>query len=120
NRIAHAVISGNTVTLNPFSSATPAHGIILGHAERATLGQNSVTMPDRLRVAPVAPHFGICQFGWRGPLLMISENQVGGMENGIAVIPGLSDAQSGIWRLRDNAAQRTHRAYILAPGVVLA
>ncbi len=26
NRIAHAVISGNTVTLNPLSSATPAHG----------------------------------------------------------------------------------------------
>ena len=119
NRIAHAVICGNTITLNPFSSATPAHGIYLGHAERATLGQNSVTMPDGLRAEPVAPHFGICQFGWRGSLLAISENQVAGMENGIAVIPGLNDSQTGIWRLRDNAALRTRRAYILAPGVSL-
>ena len=42
------------------------------------------------------------------------------MENGIAVIPGLSEAQNGIWRLRDNAALHTRRAYILAPGVMLA
>lgn len=119
NRIAHAVVSGNTVTLNPLSSATPAHGIVLGHVERATLGQNSVTLPFGRRVEPVAPHFGICQFGWRGPLLAISENQVGGMDNGIAVIPALSDAQTGIWRLRDNAALRTRRAYVLAPGVSL-
>lgn len=117
NRIAHAVISGNTVTLNPLSSATPAHGVFLGHVARVSIGQNSVTAPQSLRVESVAPHFGICQFGWRGPLLTVAENNVAGMDNGIAVIPGLVDAPHGIWRLRDNAVFRTRRAYVTAPGV---
>lgn len=118
NRIAHAVISGNTITLNPLSNVSPAHGIYLGHVTRATLGQNSVSMADAsFRSDTVAPHFGICQFGWRGPLLMVSENHVTGMENGIAVIPGLAEDLRGIWRLRDNAALRTRRAYVVASGV---
>lgn len=117
NRIGHAVISGNTITLNPLSSATPAHGLFLGHVARASIGQNSVTAPDSFRAESVAPHFGICQFGWRGPLLTVSENNVAGMENGIAVIPSLGDAARGIWRLRDNAVFRTRRAYVTAPGV---
>ncbi|MDQ7775052.1 MAG: DUF6519 domain-containing protein [Paracoccus aminovorans] len=118
NRIEHAVISGNTITLNPLSSATPAHGLLLGHVARANIGQNSVTMaPGVFRVEAEAPQFGICQIGWRGPLLSVVENNVSGMENGIAVIPGLSDAVQGIWRLRDNAAFRTRRAYVSAAGV---
>lgn len=118
NRIAHAVISGNTVTLNPLSSATPAHGICLGHVARANVGQNSVTTtPGSYHVESVAPHFGICQIGWRGDLLSIAENSVSNLENGIAVIPGLSDGIRGIWRLRDNAVFRTRRAYLTAPGV---
>lgn len=118
NRLAHAVVSGNTITLNPLSSATPAHGIFLGHSARATVGQNCVTMAASFyRVDPVAPHFGICQFGWRGPLLTMTENNVAGMDNGIAVIPGLIDAPRGLWRLRDNAAFRTRRAYVTAAGV---
>ena len=90
---------------------------VLGHVARASIGQNSVTAPDSLRTESVAPHFGICQFGWRGPLLTLCENNVAGMDNGIAVIPGLVDAAQGIWRLRDNAVFRTRRAYVTAPGV---
>lgn len=116
NRIGHAVISGNTITLNPLSSATPAHGVFLGHVARANISQNSVIAQGG-RTESVAPHFGICQLGWRGPLLSIAENNVSGMENGIAVIPSLSDAARGVWRLRDNAAFRTRRAYVTALGV---
>lgn len=120
NRILHAVIEGNTITLNPLSSASAAHGIYLGHVERASLSRNSVLMPDKFRVDAVMPHFGIFQFGWRGQLLTISENQVSGMENGIAVAPTLDEGPRGIWILRDNAAARTRRAFVLAQGVTLA
>lgn len=120
NCIRHAVIEGNTITLNPLSSASPAHGIYLGHVERASLSRNSVQMPDKFRVDAVMPHFGIFQFGWRGQLLTISENQVSGMENGIAVVPSLNDGPRGIWILRDNAATRTRRAFVLAQGVIRA
>lgn len=118
NRIAHAVVSGNTITLNPLSSATPAHGLFLGHVARASVGQNSVAMAEGLfPVEAPAPHFGICQFGWRGQLLTICENHVTGMDTGIAVIPGLADIVRGVWRLRDNAALRTRRAYVTAQAV---
>lgn len=119
NHVAHARIEGNTITLNPLSSATNSYGILLGHSVRASISQNSVVL-DRARMpqdSGPSPHFGIMQIGWRGPLLTISENRVEGMDNGIAVASVLSAQVRGLWRLRDNAAFGTRRAYITAAAV---
>ncbi|RQP04700.1 MAG: hypothetical protein D1H97_16570 [Paracoccus sp. BP8] len=120
NAIRHALVNGNTILLRPASTATPAFGLFMGHGDRLLASQNSVLGEDQpLRGDLPSPHFGFCQFGWRGDQLVWSENRAAQLTNGFAVIPALREARAGIWRLRDNAAPDTLRAYVVAAGVAI-
>jgi hypothetical protein len=104
--ISRAVISANTITLAPLSTATFAAGINLGHIDRVTASQNAITGNGQSANSDTPlPHYGMRQYGWRGPHLTWTENTVRNLGYGFSVGPELkTTGQHRIWRLRDNSA----------------
>ncbi len=118
NTVARARIEGNVIAVMPLATTTDMHGVFLGHVDNATIGQNDISggatpaSPNLPR-----PHFGIYQYGYRGPRLTATENTVTNLHNGFAIIPTLFDDLSGIWRLRDNATPGCANTFVLGSGV---
>lgn len=123
NHVAHATVSGNVIRLNPLSNVTAAHGIFLGHVGRARICANSITLARRalwpgLADAPdAAPQHGIRQHGWRGRQLLVADNEIAGIDNGITIGPVLQLPRPGLWSLRANAIFETRRALLFDPAV---
>lgn len=120
NDVARAVIEGNVITVQPLSDQTAAHGVYLGHVRNVSVGRNDVTPGDLGPGSPDVPkpHFGVYQFGHRGPRLTIGENTVAGLHHGYVVIPTIDPAAGvGVWRLRDNGIAGVERPYVVASDV---
>jgi hypothetical protein len=111
NVVRRVMISQNTIALTPLSTATPAYGIFLGHADRQVVSENEVSGGTLAETEHNPPHFGIYQYGWRGPHLLWSANVVSDVFHGLVVMPQLREAQ-GLWRLRDNAAPNTVLSFV--------
>ena len=84
---------------------------------RAECSANGFANADAPENDTRAPHFGVHQFGFRGPRVTLSENTVVGLAYGYAVIPSLSSDLAGVWRLRDNAAAQVSFPYVFGTGV---
>ena len=119
NSVTRVTVNANTVTVAPLSLQTAAFGIFLGHVDSATVGGNDIRLAnaDAPENDTRAPHFGVHQFGFRGPRVTLSENTVVGLAYGYAVIPSLSSDLAGVWRLRDNAAAQVSFPYVFGTGV---
>lgn len=109
NRVRRAVVSDNTIAVVPLSSVTESCGIYVGHVERMQAKANVIEGQSGPIGDLARPHFGMYQFGWRGPHLTWSENAVTGIHTGYAVLPKLD--LPGLWRLRDNSADNVVREY---------
>ncbi|MCQ0091208.1 DUF6519 domain-containing protein [Roseovarius sp. M141] len=118
NTVRRARIEGNVITLQPVASGVEGHGIYLGHVDNVTVGQNDISGGGTLPNSKVImPHFGLYQYGYRGPRFTVTENTVTNLYHGYAVVPELYDDVTGIWRLRDNATQGCPRPFAVATGV---
>lgn len=117
NTVARAVVENNSITVQPLSAQTAAFGVFLGHVDNVSVSRNDISSVNTSNTDDSSPHFGVHQFGFRGPRITISENTVTALRFGYAVIPTLDDGVSGIWRLRDNATSQVISAYVTANGV---
>ncbi|MEE4109666.1 MAG: DUF6519 domain-containing protein [Halieaceae bacterium] len=117
NTVVRVRIEGNVIAVSPVASTTDAHGVFLGHVDNATVGQNDISGGAAPNGKLPRPHFGVYQYGYRGPRLTVTENTVTNLFHGFAIIPEISDALTGIWRLRDNATPGCARPTVLASGV---
>ncbi len=118
NTVRRARIEGNVIAVQPLASGVEAHGIYLGHVDSVTVGQNDISGGDRPSNPDlIMPQFGVYQFGYRGPRFTVSENTVRNLCHGYAVVPELYEEGTGLWRLRDNAAQGSARPFAVATGV---
>lgn len=117
NLIKRAIVADNRIHIRPVSAVTNAFGIYLGHADRVNCDRNEVTAPvTRSKFLATRPHFGLHQYGWRGPLLSWQANVVEHCGRGYLVAPDLS-VDGRRWVLRDNAAEACDEDRLLARGV---
>lgn len=117
NTVARAVVENNSITVQPLSAQTTAFGVFLGHVDNVSVNRNDISAVMGSIGDDLTPHFGVHQFGFRGPRITISENTVTALRFGYAVIPTLANGVSGIWRLRDNATSQVISPYVTGNGV---
>ncbi|MEM9318246.1 MAG: DUF6519 domain-containing protein [Pseudomonadota bacterium] len=117
NIVRQARVRENVIELQPVSALSVAHGIYLGHVDNVTAGQNRITGTQNFEQSEFRPHYGMRQFGYRGRLLVWSENHAEQISNGFAVLPSINPDTVGTWRLRDNNAFDTRNRTIVAQGV---
>ncbi len=119
NTVNRARVIGNVITTQPIAPEVKTFGIFLGNIGSSSVSQNDVgaAIPLPQSDNQPRPHFGIYQFGYRGPRMIMSENTVRDLYNGYAVLPTLDGSQRGVWRLRDNGSSNCLREAVLATDV---
>lgn len=119
NIVECARIHGNVIEVTPLTETVEVHGVYLGHVSHVSVSENTIsgTSGQAAGLDVAYPHFGVFQFGFRGPRLTITENSASALGYGFAVMPGLSDILRGTWRLRDNAPWTCSHAYAVGSGV---